>query len=426
MIGLCDCNNFFVSCERVFRPDLLDRPVIVLSNNDGCAVALSNEAKALGFKRGDPYFKIKSKACENNVAIISGSHRLYGDMSRRVMLTLRSFMDNIEIYSIDEAYLYPDDDVADIREFGQLVARTVRKNTGIPVSLGFATTKTLAKVAARFAKKYPGYRSCCIIDSDNKRRKALTLTPIEDVWGVGRRNAPKLRRHGITTAMQLADLPENDVKDLFNIIGHRMWLELNGIPCITAEIVPPPRRTVMASSSFKSDIFELEQLRQIIATHASSVARRLRRNNLVAEAVQVFIATNRFHTNRPQYFNDFEVRLSDPTAVTDEIVKAAQLALDKVFRLGYGYKRAGVTATRCIEAEAVTRSLFNDRNDTEKKRRLMEAMDRINATPLTHNALHIASTDSGLTPFTCCEHSSSAILLINCTQPHNCKKREFF
>ncbi|MCM1310154.1 MAG: Y-family DNA polymerase [Bacteroides sp.] len=412
MIGLCDCNNFFVSCERVYRPDLLDRPVIVLSNNDGCAVALSNEAKALGFKRGDPYFKIKDKAEANSVAILSGNHRMYGDMSQRVMMTLRSFMDSIEIYSIDEAFLFPAADIGNFSEFGQLVARIVRRNTGIPVSLGFAPTKTLAKIAARFAKKYPGYKSCCVIDTDEKRRKALSMTEISDVWGVGRRNTPKLIRQGITTALQLADLPEATVKELFNIVGHRMWRELNGDACITQEIVPPPRRTVTASSSFKTDLFELEQLQQVIATHASSVARRLRRHGLVAETIQVFVATNRFHANQPQYFNEFELRLSDPTSVTAEIVKISQQALEKVFRLGYGYKKAGVTAIRCVPQDAVTQSLFANREDYEKKRKLMEAMDRINSTPTTHNAVHVASMDSGLTPFTSCEHSSDGILLI--------------
>lgn len=412
MIGLCDCNNFFVSCERLYRPDLLDRPVIVLSNNDGCAVALSNEAKALGFKRGDPYFKIKEKAEANNVAIISGSHRLYGGMSQRVMITLRSFMEDIEIYSIDEAFLFPPDEIGEFQEFGQFVARTVRKNTGIPVSIGFAQTKTLAKVAAHFAKKYPGYKSCCVIDSEDKRRKALALTEINDIWGVGRRNAPKLRCHGITTALDFANLPEQTVKDMFNIVGYRMWRELNGDACITQEIVPPPRRSIMASNSFKTDLFEIEQLRQIIATHASSVARRLRRHGLVAEALQVFVATNRFHTSQPQYFNAAELRISDPTADTSTLVKIAHEALEQVFRSGYGFKRAGVTATHCIPANAVTHSLFADRDDYERKRRLMETMDRINSTPTTHNTVHIASQDTGLTPFTNCEHSSTGIIIV--------------
>ncbi len=412
MVGLCDCNNFFVSCERVYRPDLLDRPVIVLSNNDGCAVALSNEAKALGFKRGDPYFKIKERAEKHGVAILSGSHRMYGDMSRRVMMILRSFMDDIEQYSIDEAFLYPAADIGDIPEFGRHLVRTVRRSTGIPVSLGFAPTKTLAKIASRFAKKYPGYRGCCVIDTPEKARKAMALTSIEDTWGVGRRNAPKLRRHGITTALHLADMDENTVKELFNVVGHRMWRELNGDPCITAEIVPPLLRTVTCSSSFKEDIFDLDPLRQIIATHASSVSRRLRRNRIVAEEIQVFMATNRFHTFSPQYCNAVEVRLPEPTADTAEIVKAAQQALDRVYREGFGFKRAGVTATRCVSVDSVTRSLFADHETTERRRRLMAVMDRINSSPTTHNAVHVASMNSGLTPFTSCEHSSSGIILI--------------
>lgn len=414
MTGLVDCNNFFVSCERVYRPDLLERPVVVLSNNDGCVVALSNEAKALGFKRGDPYFKIRSKAEACGVAVLSGSHRMYGDMSRRVMLTLRSFVNEIEVYSIDEAFIFPDEEVADLREFGLHVVRTVRRNTGIPVSLGFAATKTLAKIAARFAKNYSGYRGVCLIDTPEKARKAMALTPIENVWGVGRRNAPKLRRQGITTALQLADMTEQQVRDLFDIVGYRMWRELNGVACISQEAVSPLRRTVTSSSSFKADVFDLNALRQIVATHTSTVSRRLRSHGLAAGAVQVFVATNRFHTDSEQYCNAFELRLDDPTADTALLVKAAQFALAKVYRPGLGYKRAGVTATRCMNADAVTHSLFADLDDAERRRRLMAAMDRINSSAPTHNAVHVASVDSGLAPFTCREHSSSGIILIRC------------
>lgn len=406
MIGLADCNNFFVSCERVFRPALLGRPVIVLSNNDGCAVALSNEAKALGFKRGDPYFKIRDMAERNNVVVFSGNHRLYGDMSARVMTTLRSFSDAIEVYSIDEAFIFVDEEVGDYADFGRYVVRTVRRNTGIPISLGLASTKTLAKIAARFAKKYPAYRGACLIDTPEKARKAMELTPIEEVWGVGRRNAPKLRRQGISTALELADMPEERVRDLFNIVGLRMWRELNGISCISREIVPPQRKTITCSRSFQEDIYNPDELRKAISEFASTVARRLREKRLMAEAVEVFVATNRFHTYQSQYFNAFELRLGDPTADTATLVHAAQRALERVYRPGCGFKRAGVTITRCVARESAVHSLFADREDTERRRRLMAAMDRINASPANRHAVHIASMAGGLECLTRREHAS--------------------
>lgn len=406
MIGLADCNNFFVSCERVFRPALLDRPVMVLSNNDGCVVALSNEAKALGFKRGNPYFKIREQAEANGVVVFSGNHRLYEDMSGRVMTTLRSFCDEIEVYSVDEAFIFVNDTVGDFGDFGRELVRTVRRDTGIPLSLGFASTKTLAKLASRFAKKYPGYRGVCVIDSPEKARKAMALTAIEDVWGVGRRNAPKLRRQGVTTALQLADMTEDRVLEIFDIVGVRMWKELNGISCISREIVPPQRKTIRCSCSFQDEIFELETLRTAIASYATSVGKRLRRQGVVAETIEVFVATNRFSSCRPQYFNAFELRLDDPTADTALLVAAAQKALDRVFRPGYGYKKAGVTATRCVAADSVVHSLFSDSGDIERRRRLMAALDRINASPANRHALHVASMGPGLVGLTRREHES--------------------
>lgn len=406
MIGLADCNNFFVSCERVFRPELHNRPVIVLSNNDGCAVALSNEAKALGFKRGNPYFKIQNAAEANGVVVFSGNHRLYGDMSWRVMTTLRSFCDEVEVYSIDEAFIFFDELVGDYPGLGREIVRTVRRNTGIPISLGLADTKTLAKVAAHFAKKYPAYRGVCLIDSEEKRRKALALTPVEDIWGVGRRNLPKLRRQGINTALELADMAEDKVKDLFNIVGHRMWLELNGHSCITREIVPPQRKTITCSRSFQADLYDAAELRKAIASFTTTVARRLREQHLVAHAVEVFVATNRFHTSQPQFFNAVEQRLAEPTADTSALVRAACAALEQAFRPGYGYKRAGVTITRCTDVDAVTANLFEDRVDVERRRRLMSAMDRINASPANRNAIHPASMAPNLLGLTRREHES--------------------
>ena len=233
MFALVDCNNFFVSCERVFRPELASRPVIVLSNNDGCAVALSNEAKALGLKRGNPYFKVKDICERHGVAVLSGNHRLYGDMSSRVMATLQALTDApLEVYSIDEAFIVIPEGVGDVADFGRYVVERVKRLTGIPTSMGIAPTKTLAKVAARFAKKYPGYKGACLIDSEEKRLKALALTEVGEVWGIGRRLSRKLTERGIDTALKLASLDENTVTRLFTVTGLRTWRELNGTPCI--------------------------------------------------------------------------------------------------------------------------------------------------------------------------------------------------
>lgn len=406
MFGLADCNNFFVSCERVFRPELIGRPVVVLSNNDGCVVALSGEAAALGLKRGAPFFKIRDMVERHNVTVFSGNHRLYGDMSRRVMTTLRSFVDEIEVYSIDEAFIHIDSSVGALDDFGRHLVHTVRRNTGIPISLGIASTKTLAKVAARFAKKYPGYKGACVIDSDEKCRKALALTAVEDLWGVGRNNAPKLRRQGITSALEFAEMSRERVDELFNIVGLRMWKELNGIACIDQETVPPQRKTITCSSSFGSDLYELNDLKKAVIAYATTVARRLREQGLEAEALEVFICTNRFHERSPQYFNAFTLQLPDPTSDTSKIAEAAIQALDRIYRGGFGFKKAGVTITKCVAANAATHSLFADREDSEKRRRLMEVMDRVNASPANRNRIRLASLDSGLEGLTKREHAS--------------------
>lgn len=406
MFGLADCNNFFVSCERVFRPELIGRPVVVLSNNDGCVVALSNEAVALGFKRGVPLFKIKDMVERHDVTVFSGNHRLYGDMSRRVMTTLRSFVDEIEVYSIDEAFIHIDSSVGAFDDFGRHLVRTIRRNTGIPISIGIASTKTLAKIAARFAKKYPGYKGVCVIDSDEKCRKALALTAIENVWGIGRHNAPKLHRQGITTALEFAEMTRERVDELFNIVGLRMWKELNGIACIDREMVTPQRKTITCSASFGSDVYELSDLKKAVVAYATTVARRLREQGLEAEALEVFICTNRFHERAPQYFNTFNLQLPDPTADTSKIAEAAIYALGRIYRSGFGFKKAGVTITKCVDANAATHSLFADREDSEKRRRLMAVVDCVNASPANHNCIRLASLDSGIESLTKREHAS--------------------
>lgn len=407
MIGLADCNNFFVSCERVFRPDLADRPVIVLSNNDGCAVALSNEAKALGIRRGDPYFKFKMIADKENIAILSGNHKLYGDMSHRVMYTLRDLIPggDIEIYSIDEAFMHLTDDIPDIAEFGRNVVRTVRRNTGIPISLGIAPSKTLAKIAARFAKKYAGYKGSCIIDSDDKRIKALELTDIDDVWGVGRRQKVRLRGSGVNTAADLSRLTLEQIRVMFNVTGERMWRELNGEACIERENPELSKKSITSSRTFATDITDFELLKQAICSFATIASRRLRENDGFAKSLEVWICTNRFHDYDPQYVNSKCVTLDVASDDTSIIAGYAVKALKSVYRSGYSYKRAGLTITDIESASGVQLNLFAD-TDINRRHRLMKAVDIINSSLKISDKIHIASVGDGLAALSRKEHAS--------------------
>lgn len=333
MIGLIDCNNFFVSCERVFNPSLRGVPVVVLSNNDGCIVALSNEAKALGLKRGDPYFKVSATCAANNVRVFSGNHRLYGDMSSRVMATLGSIVPDIEIYSIDEAFMHLDGwDEDRLPDAMRDIVRTIRRNTGIPTSIGIAPTKTLAKVAARFAKKYPGYRSACMIATDEQRRKALSLTDVSDVWGIGRRLTRRLQMSGVNTALQLADLDAATIDANFNVVGRRTWLELNGTPCIGIETVEPQRKQMCCSRSFGEMFTDFDQLRQAVTLFASIVSRKLRERGLAAVSLSVFIHTNSFREDLEQYFNSSGRMLEEATSDTMIIAKTAVECLKSIDR----------------------------------------------------------------------------------------------
>lgn len=407
MLALIDCNNFFVSCERVFRPELIGRPVIVLSNNDGCAVALSNEAKALGLKRGDAFFKIRDVCERNGVTVISGNHRLYGDISSRVMATLQSLTEApVEVYSIDEAFLDIPDSVGDPAEFGRYVVREIRRITGIPTSMGIAATKTLAKIGARFAKKHPGYRGACLIDTEEKRRKALSMVDAGDVWGIGRRLNRRLAERGITTALQIADMTETDVRRMFSVTGVNTWRELNGVACIGHEPVAPEKQTITSSRSFATDITDFEELRKAICAFASIIGRKLRRQDGFCREVSVFLCTNRFHKESPQYYNTTSIRLAEPTNYTPYIAEAATRALKAIFLDGYGYKKAGITVSRICSRRGITASLFGDPEADARRDRLMRVVDSINNTGLHGNYVHIASMGEGLADMTRREHDS--------------------
>ncbi|MDE6197873.1 MAG: Y-family DNA polymerase [Muribaculaceae bacterium] len=398
MTGLLDCNNFFVSCERVFNPRLRNRPVVVLSNNDGCIVALSNEAKALGLRRGNPLFQVKHICDREGVAVLSGNHRLYGDLSSRVMATVSETTGSAHVYSVDECFIdfggwQGDDCVAAGRE----LVRKIRRATGIPTSLGIAPTKTLAKIASRFAKRYPAYRCVCIIDNEYRRRRALELTEAGDVWGIGRKLVKRLANYGITHAIHLADRPAEDVEKMLNITGVRTWKELNAIPCIDIDTIEgygedaPMQKQICCSRSFGSMISDRRQMSEAFALFATIITRRMRARNIAAAGLTVFIHTNRHREDLPSYFASAYRQLDQPTADTMTIAQAAESAMRSIFRPGYCYKRAGITITDLCDSRHIQQSLFADNADVERRKRLMATVDLINSSSLSHDRVHIAS-----------------------------------
>lgn len=379
MFGLCDCNNFFVSCERVFDPSLEGRPVVVLSNNDGCVVSRSNEAKAIGIKMGQPLFQIRDFVKRHGVVVRSSNYHLYGDMSHRVMSILKQHVPAIEIYSIDEAFLQLDGIPEErLKLFGEELACTVRRSTGIPVSIGMSHTKTLAKIASKLCKRYPKLNSACLMTRDEDIRKVLGTFPIGDVWGIGRRQVKMFRECNINTAGEFRELGEQWIDNRMNITGKRTWLELKGIPCIEFSHETADRMSIMVSRSFSKELYGLEELNETITTFAGIAAEKLRKQKSVAQEMQVFIFTNRHRDDQPQYYECGEVFFPTATDSTLEIVKAATAELRRIYRKGYGYKKSGVRLSHITPATAVQASLF-DGIDRSKHKRLMETIDRINA-----------------------------------------------
>ncbi len=394
MIGLIDCNNFFVSCERIFRPDIVDKPVVVMSNNDGCAVAMSNEAKALGIKRGVPVYQVKQLIKQHKVVTLSGNHKLYGDISSRIMATIASIVPEIEVYSIDEAFLdfSPWSDSEAAEKVGRAIVKKVRRDIGVPTSLGIAKTKTLAKIASHFAKKYKGYRGVCIIDNDEKRRKALAMTEINEVWGIGRRLSKRLKERGIVTALQYADLQLSRVRDLVNIVGERTWRELNGEPCIDLEAIEPDRKQICTSRSFSKAFEDIEPLREAISHFCDNIARKLRGQKSCARVMTVFIQTNSFRPDLPQHNGNATITFEEATDDTITLTTNAIRILYGIFRKGYAYKRAGVIVTDIVNRRAVQQSLFTSALDRIKRQRLMQAIDAVNSAEGTYSKLHVATS----------------------------------
>lgn len=381
MFALADCNNFFASCERVFRPDLEGKPVIVLSNNDGCAVARSNEAKALGIPMGAPLFKIRDIVEKNKVTVFSSNYALYGDMSRRVQEVLRMFAPSVEQYSIDESFLdLRGVEKADMAAFARGISQTCRKLTGIPVSVGIAPTKTLAKVASKLCKQYPKLQGGCYMHRPQDIEKVLRRFPVADVWGIGRRSVKKLALLGVNTAWEYVQLKEYDVRKQFALPGWHTWKELQGVPCVEFEDYIEPKQSICVSRSFAKEIRTVGELCGQVATFAESAVMKLRRQGSLAFEMAVFALTNRFHEDDPQTFASQVVVFPDGTDDHAAVVVAAADAVRIFFNPRYGYKKAGVVFTRITPREGHTGSLFRDADTDARDARLSRALDTLTAT----------------------------------------------
>ena len=408
MIGLADCNNFYCSCERVFRPDLIGKPVVVLSNNDGCVIARSEEAKALGYKMGDPFYQVKEKLEAEGVAIFSSNYTLYGSLSNRVMSMLSHYSPHIDQYSIDESFFDVDQSMAErffqdnlkendtflnneslLHQYGAKISADVLRAVGIPISIGIAETKTLAKIGSKFAKKYKGYHGCSLIDTDERRHKALSLFPIEDVWGIGRQIARKLDYMGIRTAAQFADKKESWVRSHFNITTVRTWKELNGESSISIEELPQ-KKSICTSRSFAGEgISDKDVVEEAVANFAVRCVEKLRHQGSVCQGITVFAWTSRFNENVPEYTIHDSLTLPIATNAQEEIVGAALSILRAKYPkpmadsrpdrpdMSFYFKKAGVILWQISPDHPRQQDLF-DPIDRSKQKKLMEAIDAIN------------------------------------------------
>lgn len=392
MFAVIDCNNFFVSCERVFNPAMEGRAVVVLSNNDGCVVSRSQEAKDIGIKMGTPAFKLvqemnlkvvsadtASKVWnKKEVVAYSSNYILYGDMSRRVMNVLQELVPNLEIYSIDESFVeFKGFTPQQLQQKAQEIVFKVKKYTGIPVCVGIGPTKTLAKVANRFAKKYKGYNGYCIIDTPQKQSKALSLTAIEDVWGIGRRYTKLLKSEGVKTAQDFVTLSNHWVKAKMGVVGQRTQLELSGVSANKLDHIVD-KKSITTSRSFGEMVESLEGLESAVSCFASACASKLRQQNSVAGCITVYLLTNFFREDLPKYYNSITLRLPEATDGTLELVNEALKGLKTIYRKGYLYKKAGVIVTEISGNDSVQQNLFYSK-DVTKINSLNKVLDSVNA-----------------------------------------------
>ncbi|MBJ6956093.1 translesion error-prone DNA polymerase V subunit UmuC [Vibrio cholerae] len=380
VFALVDCNNFYASCEKLFRPDLKDTPVVVLSNNDGCVVARSREAKLLGIKMGVPVFQIKAEMQRHGILAFSSNYALYADLSSRVMRTLEEMAPRVEVYSIDEAFL----DLTGIEsaislvEFGQQVRERIGHWIGITVCVGIAPTKTLAKLANHAAKKYPATQGVVDLTNPDRQRRLLALVPVDDVWGVGRRHSKRLNALGITTALDLANASPRAIRDQFSVVLERTVRELNGESCIELEEIPPTKKQIVCSRSFGVKVTHFELVREAVCEYATRATEKLRKEQQQAKVLTVFIRTSPFKDNEPQYSNSASGELLIPSCDTRDFIELANHLLKRIWKDGFRYAKAGVMLSDFYDSGMFQPGLFDDVSTRSNSQQLMSVLDTIN------------------------------------------------
>ena len=377
MVALVDCNSFYASCEQVFRPDLWGKPVVVLSNNDGCVIAANKEAKALThIPMFEPIFKIKQQLVNNGVTFFSSNYTLYGEMSQRVMNTLQLFSPEVEVYSIDESFV----DLRGIKNlnaYGHRIKETIYRNTGIPTGVGIAPTKVLAKLANRIAKKNPEHQHVFVIRNDEERIKVLKNTSVSDIWGIGRQHTKHLQNKGIHSAYDFTQTPLTWVRSNMTVVGERMWRELNGFPCLDMVLLPEAKKGVGTAKSFGKKLTSLELIEEACAYYIAEVTEVLRAQKTCASRLQVFLHTNQFSDIDGQYRNKKTINLTFPTNDTFTLVEEARKILKEIYKPGYRYKKVGVNLRGIIPEACIQTNLFEG-EDFFKKQKLIRAFDTLN------------------------------------------------
>lgn len=384
LVALVDCNNFYVSCERLFTVALRNKPVIVLSNNDGCVVARSNDVKKLNIKMGTPLFQIRHLVEQHGIQVFSSNYALYADVSNRVMHALSDFSPQLEVYSIDEAWLnLTHVEQEHLRDYGHLIRAAVTQRVGIPVSVGIASTKTLSKIATEIVKKYPEYQGVLVLvfASEEELDRYLSAISIEDVWGIGPRYARFLHDHRIISAKHLKYADLDWIRKHLTVVGERTVLELRGIACLPIETKAKPKKAIMSAKSFGRPLELLEELEQAVATYTARAAEKLRKQGSVAAHISVFLHTNYFQSEQPQYANSASTTILFPTAFTPALIGYALVLLRGIYQRGYKYKKAGVLLTKIKPQDRIQGDLFGEFSleQYEKQARLMKAVDVINS-----------------------------------------------
>jgi len=378
MIALVDCNNFYASCERLFQPRLQNKPIVVLSNNDGCVIARSNEAKELGIEMGSPSFLIESLLRQHNVSVFSSNYTLYGDLSDRVMITLSQFADQLEVYSIDEAFL----NLSAFRhhhltDYAHTIRNTVMQHVGIPVSIGIAPSKTLAKIANRLVKKRNAPLGVYCIDSVEKMQFALQNTPVKDIWGIGSQYTKLLTRNGFITAWDVTRAPEEWIRKNLSVVGQRMFTELKGTSCIAFEEMPPKKKMVCVARGFGKVLSEKHEVMEALANFTALVAAKLRSEQLATNTIQIFVQTNAHRSHEPQYYRSLTIQLPEATNSTNELIRHARQGLETIYRPGYNYNKTGCTAMELVPSAEVQYNIFDSENRSRNSQ-LMKVVDIVN------------------------------------------------